>query len=372
MKKNDRIPPEFTRRKIIHIDMDAFFASVEQHDKPELRGKPVIVGGSVERRGVVSTCSYEARAFGVHSAMPMARALRLCPKGVFIEGNMKRYREVSKQIHAIFHEFTAQVEPLSIDEAFLDVTTNTRNNSSATVLAREIQREIYNRTGLTASAGVSYNKFLAKVASGLKKPAGLTVITPDRALEFLEALPIEQFYGIGKVTAGKLRNMNIRTGRDLKALNLDMLTAHFGKAGLFYFHIVRGIDDRPVEIDEDRKSVGRENTYATDLTDQRQIRIHIRALARKVARILQRNKLAGKTVTLKVRYENFQTVTRSASFHHPLDNGEAIGEVAVQLLAKTETKHRPVRLLGVTVSNFPTEEELARPIQLEFNFRYLS
>ncbi len=364
----EAIPPEFTRRKIIHIDMDAFFASVEQHDHPELRGKPVIVGGSVERRGVVSTCSYEARAFGVHSAMPMARALRLCPQGVFLSGNMKRYKEVSEEIHRIFHEFTALVEPLSIDEAYLDVTENYRQSRSATLLAREIQKEIYHRTGLTASAGISYNKFLAKVASGMQKPAGLTVITPERALDFLEALSIDQFYGIGKVTAGKLRSMNIRTGHDLKALSMETLSSHFGKAGLFYYHIVRGRDDRPVEVDDERKSVGRENTYATDLTDKRQIRIHIRALARKVARLLQKNRLAGRTVTLKVRYENFQTVTRSVSFHQPTDNGEVIGETAIRLLAKTEAGERPVRLLGVTVSNFPPEEELTRPVQLEFDF----
>ncbi len=355
-------------RKIIHIDMDAFFASVEQLDHPEWRNKPVIVGGPADKRGVVSTCSYEARAFGVHSAMPMARAQRLCPQGIFVSGNMRRYCEISDRIREIFLEITPLVEPLSIDEAFLDVTCNNLNCRSATLLAGEIRRRIYTETGLTASAGVSFNKFLAKVASGMRKPAGLTVITPEKALPFLDSLPVEKFYGIGKVTAGKLRRMNIKTGRELKELSLETLVAHFGKAGAFYYDIVRGRDDRPVEPGDERKSVGRENTYARDIADPQLIRIHVRSLARKVARSLQKLSLAGKTVTLKVRYDNFQTVTRSASFHLPMDNGEAIGEVAAGLLAKTEAFSRPVRLLGVTVSNFPDREEAGRPVQLLFDF----
>ncbi len=355
-------------RKIIHVDMDAFFASIEQRDRPELRGKPVIVGGSAERRGVVSTCSYEARAFGVHSAMPTARALRLCPQGIFLDVDMRKYQTVSAEIRAIFHEYTDLVEPMSIDEAFLDVTENRRGFTSATRLARELLREIFRRTGLTASAGVSCNKFLAKVASGLRKPAGLSVIPPEQVESFLEALPIEKFYGIGRVTASRLRRMNIRTGRDLKQLDLAILTANFGKSGAFYYQIVRGIDDRPVEITDERKSVGRETTFAEDVSDPRRLRIVLRSLARKVASRLIRHHLAGRTVTLKVRYDDFQTVTRAASFHHFLNNGEAIGEIAVGLLARTEVARRPVRLIGVTVSNFPTEEELSRPVQLEFDF----
>ncbi len=355
-------------RKIIHVDMDAFFASIEQRDRPELRGKPVIVGGSAERRGVVSTCSYEARAFGVHSAMPTARALRLCPQGIFLDVDMRKYQAVSAEIRAIFHEYTDLVEPMSIDEAFLDVTENRRGFTSATRLARELLREIFRRTGLTASAGVSCNKFLAKVASGLRKPAGLSVIPPEQVESFLEALPIEKFYGIGRVTASRLRRMNIRTGRDLKQLDLAILTANFGKSGAFYYQIVRGIDDRPVEITDERKSVGRETTFAEDVSDPRRLRIVLRSLARKVASRLIRHHLAGRTVTLKVRYDDFQTVTRAASFHHFLNNGEAIGEIAVGLLARTEVARRPVRLIGVTVSNFPTEEELSRPVQLEFDF----
>ncbi len=355
-------------RKIIHVDMDAFFASIEQRDRPELRGKPVIVGGAAERRGVVSTCSYEARAFGVHSAMPTARALRLCPQGIFLDGDMRKYQAVSAEIRAIFHEYTELVEPMSIDEAFLDVTENRRGFTSATRLARELLRDIFRRTGLTASAGVSCNKFLAKVASGLRKPAGLSVIPPEQVETFLEALPIEKFYGIGRVTAGRLRRMNIRTGRDLKQLDLAILTANFGKSGAFYYRIVRGIDDRPVEVTDERKSVGRETTFAEDVSDPRRLRIVLRSLARKVASRLARHHLAGRTVTLKVRYDDFQTVTRAASFHHFLDNGEAIGEIAVGLLPRTEADRRPVRLIGVTVSNFPTEEELTRPVQLEFDF----
>ncbi len=355
-------------RKIIHLDMDAFFASVEQHDHPELRGKPVIVGGSAARRGVVSTCSYEARAFGVHSAMATARAEKLCPQGIFLPCNMDRYKEVSEEIRAIFYRCTELVEPLSIDEAFLDVTVNSRHCRSATRLARELQREIFDRTGLTASAGVSYNKFLAKIASGMHKPAGLTVITPEEATAFLEALPIDKFYGIGRVTATKLKRMNIRTGRDLKQLELPLLISLFGKSGAFYYHIVRGVDERPVEPDGERKSVGRETTFANDLSDWRLIKPHLHHLSRDVARTLQRQKLAGKTVSVKVRYENFQTATRSASFHAPLDEAGAIETIAWQLLHKTELPKRKIRLLGVTVSNFPSEAELARPVQLEFDF----
>ena len=244
-------------RKIIHIDMDAFFASIEQRDRPGLRGLPVIVGGSAERRGVVSTCSYEARAFGVHSAMPMRTAQRLCPQAVYLEVDMKKYRNESARIREIFYSVTDLVEPVSIDEAYLDVTENKRSESSATRLARAVQREIFLKTGLTASAGVSYNKFLAKIASDLKKPAGLTVIPPERAMEFLDSLPVGKFHGIGKVSAAKLTGMNIRTGRDLRQLDAATLSALFGKTGLFYYNIVRGIDNRPVEVEDEPKSIGR-------------------------------------------------------------------------------------------------------------------
>ena len=343
-------------RKIVHIDMDAFFASVEQRDRPELRGLPVIVGGSPEKRGVVSTCSYEARAFGVHSAMPMRTALRLCPQAVCLDVDMKKYRRESARIREIFHAATDLVEPVSIDEAYLDMTENKYGETSATRLARRIQREIFQQTGLTASAGVSYNKFLAKVASGLKKPAGLTVITPEQAPAFLDALPVGKFHGIGKVSAARLTGMNIRTGRDLRQLDAATLSSLFGKTGLFYYSIVRGIDDRPVETEDEPKSVGHEITLAEDCTDVRKLRIMLRQLARRVARRLQAKNLAGRTVTIKVRYEDFETVTRSLSFHTPVCDGAEIGEIAIGLAAKTEFMTRPVRLLGVTVGNFTGPE----------------
>ncbi len=355
-------------RKIIHIDMDAFFASVEQLDHPEWRGKPLIVGGASSRRGVVSTCSYEARTYGVHSAMATARAEKLCPQGIFIEGNMARYREMSEAIRAIFFEYTDLVEPLSIDEAFLDVTHNFKGVASATKLARMLQREIFERTGLTASAGVSYCKFLAKVASDLRKPAGLAVIPPETAERFLENLPIENFYGIGKVTAKKFKGMNIRYGRDLKKLDVGTLSANFGKNGVFYYEIVRGIDERPVEIGDERKSVGRENTFPTDLGDLRLIRAQLRLLARLVEKSLRRRQLAGRSVTLKVRYDNFQTVTRTTTFHTPVCEAAVIAQLAIGLLDRTEAGKRKVRLLGISVAHFPSVEELDRPIQLEFDF----
>jgi len=355
-------------RKILHIDMDAFFASIEQRDRPELRGLPVIVGGVSKKRGVVSTCSYEARAFGVHSAMPMGIAVRLCPQATFLDVDMKKYCRESARIREIFHEATDLVEPVSIDEAYLDVTENKLGETSATRLARRIQREIFQRTGLTASAGVSYNKFLAKVASDLKKPAGLSVITPERAPGFLDALPVEKFHGIGKVSAARLTGMNIHSGHDLRQLDAATLTALFGQVGLFYYNIVRGVDDRPVEVEEEPKSVGHEVTLAEDCTDRRKLRILLRQLARRVAHRLQAGNLAGRTVTVKVRYGNFETVTRSLSLPEPVCDGAEIGEIAVELAAKTELTTRPIRLLGVTVGNFagpdpePSFEQLLLPL----------
>ena len=354
-------------RKIIHIDMDAFFASIEQRDRPELRGRPVVVGGSPERRGVVSTCSYEARVFGLHSAMPMKTALRLCPQAVLLDVDMKKYRRESAKIREIFHRYTDLVEPVSIDEAYLDVTENRFGEASATKLARAIQQEIFAVTGLTASAGVSFNKFLAKIASDARKPAGLTVIPPEKALAYLDTLPVGKFHGIGRVSAAKLTGMNIRTGHDLRQLDASTLQALFGKTGLFYYNIVRGIDNRPVEVEEEPKSVGHEITLAEDCTDLRALRIMLRQLAHRVAHRLQAKNLAGKTVTIKVRYGNFETVTRSFSAHAPVCDGAEIGEIAIGLAAKTEWTSRPIRLLGVTVGNFvgpeiePGYEQLLLP-----------
>lgn len=355
-------------RKIIHIDMDAFFASIEQRDRPELRGRPVIVGGSAERRGVVATCSYEARAFGVRSAMPMRTAQRLCPQAVCLDVDMKKYRRESLRIREIFASATDLVEPVSIDEAYLDVTENKRNEPSATRLARALQREIFLKTGLTASAGISCNKFLAKIASELRKPAGLAVIPPERAISFLDALPVEKFHGIGKVSASKLIGMNIRTGRDLRQLDAATLSLLFGKTGLFYYKIVRGIDDRPVETVDEPKSIGHESTLARDCSDVRALRILLRILSHRVSHRLRERNLSGKTVTIKVRYGNFETVTRSLSLSVPVCDGAEIGEIAVGLAGKTELERRPVRLLGVTVGNVSVSGTFPVFEQLQFGF----
>lgn len=334
--------------------MDAFFASVEQRDRPEFRNRPLIIGGSPDKRGVVSTCSYEARAFGVHSAMPTKMAYQLCPQGIFIDGDMRKYKAASDEVFKIFYEYTNLVEPMSIDEAYLDVTNNLKDNQSATDLAREILKEIYLRTNLTASAGVSYNKFLAKIASSLRKPAGLSVIKPTQAIKFIENLPIEKFYGIGKVTAKKLIDMNIKYGRDLKALELSTLITHFGKMGQFYYHIVRGVDEREVEIDYIRKSYGRELTLENDTTNLQKIRIIIKRLSIKVAKSLKSEKLAGKTITLKIKYADFKSITRSQSIITPTNNEDVISEVAISLLAKTQAGQKAVRLIGISLNNFPT------------------
>ncbi len=357
-------------RKIIHIDMDAFFAAVEQRDQPRLRNKPVIIAGPAEKRGVVSTCSYEARAFGIHSAMSAFRAKKLCPEGIFIAGNMEKYRAVSHQIREIFAGYTDLVEPLSIDEAFLDVTAVLGRRGSATKLAAAIQREVFCRTSLTCSAGVSYNKFLAKVASGMNKPCGLAVIPPEHAVEFLENLPVEKFYGIGHVTASRLRNMNIRYGRDLKALSLDTLKSNFGKMGELYYGIVRGNDPRPVEVPGERKSIGRETTLPADTCDLKKLRIICRKLALQVAASLQRKNLQCRSVTLKIKYGDFTSCTRTASFHQPSCDGGVIGTLAASLLERTEAGSRPVRLVGVTAGNFRQEQKEEKALQLEFDFRY--
>lgn len=355
-------------RKIIHIDMDAFYASVEQRDHPELRGKPVIVGGDIRKRGVVSTCSYEARRYGVHSAMPGKTAHRLCPNGIFVPVDMPKYKAVSKQVQDIFHEFTDLVEPMSLDEAYLDVTTNKINCPSATIIARMIRHEIFKRTHLTASAGVSYNKFIAKIASDIQKPNGLTVITPDQAEAFLDELPVGKFFGIGKVTAESLNRLGIKYGRDLKRFTLEELVARYGKSGRWYYNIVRGIDNSPVNPDWQRKSLGRETTFEEDISGISEIRHIIHELSEDVSRQLRRNGLEGRTITLKVRYDDFQTVTRSQSFSRLVNRTEIIFDTAMDLLSRTEAGKRKVRLLGVTVSNFPSPEELAGPIQLEFPF----
>ena len=354
-------------RKIIHIDMDAFFASVEQLDRPELRGKPVIVGGAPQRRGVVSTCSYEARKFGVHSAMPSSTAIRLCPHAVFIEPDHRRYQRVSALIRQEFFRLTPLVEPMSIDEAYLDVSAVCESLEAARETAVLLQKRIFERTGLTASAGVSFNKFLAKTASDYRKPAGLTLITPEDAPKFLDSLPIEKFYGIGKVGVKKLHQINVRCGSDLKKLSPSILKNLFGKSGAFYYGIVRGIDDRQVELEGDPKSISREITLPVNCTSLREIRILLRMLSRKVARRAAKKGFVGNSIFIKIKYADFQNITRSMTVSTPTANGPEIGNYAVALLEKTASELRPVRLVGVGLSQL-SPACASKETQLLFDF----
>ena len=336
--------------------MDAFYASVEQRDCPAYRGKPVVVGGRPEKRGVVAAASYEARAFGIHSAMSSRRALQRCPHLIFARPRFEVYRAISQQIRAIFLQYTDLVEPLALDEAYLDVTENKLNSPSAIAIARAIKQQILTETGLTASAGVSINKFLAKLASGANKPDGLTAILPDRVDDFLANLPIEKFHGIGRVTAAKMRSRGIFSGADLKRQSLESLTKHFGKMGQFYYRIVRGEDDRPVKPNRDRKSIGTETTFVEDLLDLATIHQELADLARSLKQRIDRHGAQGRTLTLKVKYGNFQQITRSQTLLVPLHNDKAILNTAQTLLTKTEVGQRPIRLLGLSLSNLVSEK----------------
>lgn len=338
-------------RKIIHVDMDAFFASVEQRDNPDLRGKPVAVGGS-SRRGVVAAASYEARVFGVRSAMPSVTAARLCPDLIFVRHRFEVYREVSAQIRAIFADYTPLVEPLSLDEAYLDVTDHLSPGQTATQVARDIRARIRETTGLTASAGVSYNKFLAKLASDQNKPDGLCVITPDKGPEFVLALPVGKFHGIGPATAAKLNAMGIMTGADLRAQDLEFLKRRFGKSGQYYWNISRGIDHRQVRIDRIRKSVGAENTFFTDLMTLEQARQALEPLADRVWRHVSHHELRGRTVTVKVKFSDFQQVTRARSLGHTVASADDLLAHAVELMETVLPDPRGARLLGITLSGF--------------------
>lgn len=354
-------------RKIIHLDMDAFFASIEQRDRPELRGKPVIVGGAPDSRGVVCTCSYEARPFGVHSAMASSKACRLCPQAIFLPPRLEAYKQVSMEIREIFYEYTDLVEPLSLDEAYLDVTVNKKGIPSATIIAREIRQQIRLRTRLTGSAGVSFNKFLAKSASDVNKPDGMKVITPAEADAFVAALPIERFYGIGKVTAKKMNQLGIFNGADLRKQTLPDLVERFGKSGVYYYEIARGIDNRPVEPFWERKSLGREITLDHDIDDPDQLLIILKEVADDVEQALQRLYLAGKTVTLKVKYDDFQQVTRSTTTRYEISRAADFFPIARDLLWKTEAGKRKVRLLGIYLSHFP-EKAIDNYFQPELPF----
>ncbi len=355
-------------RKIIHIDMDAFYAAVEQRDNPGLRGKAVIVGGSPNGRGVVSTASYEARKYGVHSAMPCSQAARLCPHAIFVKGRFDAYKEASKQVREIFFEYTYLVEPLSLDEAFLDVTENHKGMRSATLVAKEILEKIREKTQLTASAGVSYCKFIAKVASDVNKPNGLTLIPPEEAEAFLEEMDIKKFFGVGKATQKKMHALGIKTGADLKAWSEIDLVKAFGKSGRYYYKICRGIDNREVKPHRIRKSYGKERTFSDDKKDLAWINTFLDELAGSISDGMKKINAKGKTVTLKVRYKNFDTVTRSQSLVNYTNDYHQISAMARQLLESTDAGNRKVRLLGISLSNLDlTEEHYYEQLELEFN-----
>ena len=352
-------------RKIIHIDMDAYYASVEQRDNPQLRGKPIVVGGRPDSRGVVATCSYEARQFGIHSAMSCARAYQLCPNVIFVRPRFDVYVQVSQQIRNIFLSYTDLVEPLSLDEAYLDVTVNKQDIQSATWIAQRIRQEIRQETGLTASAGVSYNKFLAKIASDVNKPDGLTVVTPEQAEQFIADLPIRRFHGVGRVTEKKMLALGIHSGLDLYLHTLEELQHYFGKAGQYYYGIARGVDPRPVKPNRIRKSIGKETTLDEDIADVSQMLTIIGNLADKVAAVLVQKQTSGLTLTLKVKYADFQIVTRSISGETPIETAAEILSLAEKMLKKTDAGNRAVRLLGVTISHLTTEIPVNEPLQME-------
>ncbi len=357
-------------RKIIHIDMDAYYASVEQRENPGLLGKPVIVGGKPEERGVVSTCSYEARKFGIHSAMSTVKALRLCPTAILVSPHFDLYVKISSDINKIFHEYTDLVEPMSLDEAYLDVTENKKGMPYAVKIAREIKKEIFHKTRLTASAGVSYNKFLAKVASGYKKPDGLTIVLPEDAQEFIDKLPIGNFYGVGKVTEKVMLSLGIRTGLDLRLKSIEELTYHFGKSGIWFYNLSRGIDESPIEAYRERQSIGREITLMQDITDMNMIKEILEEIAFEVETMLKENNEKGKTLTLKIKYSDFKSITRSVTIDNPTDSATKIFIEIEKLLLKTEAGFKKIRLLGISVSNFHPEMKKPRiSIQLNLPFQ---
>ncbi|XTI72574.1 DNA polymerase IV [Acidithiobacillus sp. AC3] len=337
-------------RKIIHVDMDAFFAAVEQRDKPELCGLPVVVGGDPKGRGVVATCSYEARRFGIHSAMSAARARSLCPQAIFVRPRMEAYREASRQVMGILRSYTALVEPLSLDEAFLDVTAATAGGTLAVEIAREVLDRIHRETGLTASAGVSYNKLLAKLASDWRKPHGLFVIPPERGLDFLAPLPVGKLHGVGPATVKKLSAIGVETISDLRKMAQEQLIAVFGKAGAWFYEVARGIDRRPVQPTRQRKSVGTERTFSVNLEDRRTMLATLQQMAGQVAARLHALALVGYTVNVKARFHDFTTVTRAHTATEVITNTETIIAWLPELLDQAVPQGASVRLLGITVS----------------------
>jgi len=341
-------------RKIIHIDMDAFYASVEQRDNPDLQGKPVAVGGSLER-GVVAAASYEARKFGIHSAMASVIARRKCSELIFVRPRFDVYREISLQIRTIFAEYTPIIEPLSLDEAYLDVSENLKGIKTATAIAEEIRARIRAETRLTASAGVSYNKFLAKLASDHRKPDGIFVITPKLGPAFVEDLPVSKFHGVGPATTAKMNGFGIYNGRDLRAQTLPFLQKHFGKFGSYYYSIARGVDDRPVRANRTRKSVGAENTFSHDLLAFDAMRDALQPIIDKVWRFCERSGVRGRTITLKVKYADFEQITRSRSTSKPVDSRVDIERISIDLLTHLFPIQKGVRLLGVSLSSLVTD-----------------
>jgi DNA polymerase IV len=350
-------------RKIIHIDMDAFFASVEQLDNPELHGKPVAVGGSGER-SVVAAASYEARKFGVRSAMPSTTAKKLCPQLIFVRPRFERYHEVSSMVFEVFRQYTDLIEPLSIDEAFLDVTSDKKNIGSATIIASEIRREIKIRTSLTASAGISINKFLAKIASDIKKPDGQYVIPPAEAATFIEKLPVEKFYGIGKVTAEKMHKLGIHNGADLKTWDLSSLVRNFGKTGMFYYKIVRGEDDREVEPDQERKSIGTELTFDKDLKTRFEIVAELYKIEKELMRRLEDSDASGRTITVKVKFSDFRQTTKSRTLQNYIRDFGTLHKEVADIRKSMDLEGSRIRLLGVSISNLETDESPDRQLYL--------
>lgn len=356
-----------TSRKIIHIDMDAFFASVEERDNPELAKHPLVIArhpSDTGGRGVVTTANYLARQYGIHSAMSAQKAYELCPQAIFVPGNHEKYREVSQQVREVFQRYTDLIEPMSIDEAYLDVTENKVNSRSAIKVARMIQRDIWRETHLTCSAGVSYNKFLAKLASDFQKPRGLTVVTPEDAVEFLKELPIEKFHGVGKKTVPKMHELNIFTGADLYQKSEMELIRHFGKMGYSLYRKVRGIHDSPVKVTRERKSVGKEHTYGNPLTTEEEVLTQLRQLSEKVDFSLKRVQKHGKTIVLKVRYTDYSTITKRVTLPTYVSKKEAIFSQASLIWEEILGLEKGIRLLGITVTNLDpvTYENIRLPL----------
>jgi DNA polymerase IV len=343
-------------RKIIHIDMDAFFAAVEQRDNPELRGKPIAVGFDGPR-GVVSTASYEARTFGVRSAMSMAQAKRRCPHLIVVSSHFDRYKEVSRQIHAVFHEYTDLVEPISLDEAFLDVSENKKGIELAVDIAKEIKEKIYERTSLTASAGISYNKLLAKIASDMRKPNGIFTVHPDRALDFIGGLPVEKLWGVGPKTAERMHGMGVFTGEQLRQISREHLVQVFGKMGNVYYDFSRGIDNRPVIVEYERKSVGCERTFLEDLRIESKIIIELYHITLELVERIKAKDFKGRTLTLKLKWDATTQITRSLTQEKVLRAKDDILPLAKQLLKDTDYHNRPIRLMGLSVSSPETNEK---------------